>query len=79
MGFWESVIAKISLAIADRVMDRVEKRITEIQSDIADNARIYEKYDAKKNEMIEELAQAHTQEERDAILTKIYNSRPVFK
>ena len=79
MSFIQSVLAKIGLMIADRVMDRVEERLLGLEKKIADNARIYEKHDAKKNEMIEELAQANTQEERDAILSKIYNSRPSFE
>lgn len=71
----EYIIGKFANAIADRVWKLIATRFDQA---LAYN-KIYEKHDAKKNEMIEELLQADTEEERDAILTKIYNSRPTFE
>lgn len=74
MGFFESILLRIGTHLADRVFDLVKERLETLFV----YQKIYEKHDQKKNEMIEELNQAQTEEERDAILTKIYNSRPSF-
>lgn len=74
MGFLESVIARIGIGIFNRVLDFV---LAKVDTTIV-YQKIYEKHDQLKNEMATELAQANTDEERDAILSKIYNSRPTF-
>jgi len=74
MGFLESIVARIGIGIFNRVLDFV---LAKVDTTIV-YQRIYEKHDQAKNEMAEELALANTDEERDAILGKIYNSRPTF-
>jgi hypothetical protein len=70
----EAILARIATSVADRVFDLVKEKL-ETQFVYQ---RIYEKHDSHKNELIQELTHADTEEERDAILTKIYNSRPDF-
>lgn len=74
MGFLEAIAGKIATYLAGRIFDMLRDQIQKA----IEYERIYEKHDKLKNEMAEELAQATTEEERDAILTKIYNSRPSF-
>lgn len=74
MGFLETLATKLAFHLADRVFDLLKERLETLFV----YEQIYKKHDAKKNEMIEELMQANTDEERDAILSKIYNSRPTF-
>lgn len=74
MGFLETLATKLAFHLADKVFDLLKERLETL---FVYN-QIYEKHDKKKNELIEELLQADTDEERDAILTKIYNSRPSF-
>lgn len=75
MSFIDRLVARIAIHIFDKAWTIVETRIETLM----DYQSIYQKHNDKKNEMALELAQATTDEERDAILTKIYNSRPVFK
>ena len=75
MGIIEMIAMKVAKYVADRVIGEIKARLRKHD----EYMQIYEKHDRKKNEMAEELAQADTQEERDAILRKIYNSRPTFE
>jgi hypothetical protein len=75
MNFIERIVARIFTHIFDKVWDLVKAKVDQqIERD-----KIYLKHDNLKNEMILELQQANTPEERDAILEKIYNSRPTFE
>lgn len=75
MAFLEKVVARVFMAVFDRVWALVQSKVDKSM----DYQKIYEKHDQAKNEMILELEQARTPEERDAILVKIYNSRPKFE
>lgn len=75
MGFFERVAARVFTIVFAKVFDLVKAKV----ETSLDYEAMYKKHDAKKNEMAQELMQANTEEERDAILTKIYNSRPSFE
>lgn len=75
MNFIERVVARIFTHIFDKVWVLVSTKINEQ----LERENIYKKHDDLKNEMIKELNQANTPQERDAILEKIYDSRPKFE
>ena len=74
-AFFERLVSRIFIHIFDRVWAMVTKQV---DRQIV-RSKIYAKHDKLKNEMIEELMQANTKGERDAILEKIYSSRPRFE
>lgn len=71
MGFWSGLLAAIIRPI-------LEDAIKDVVNDYMVKTDIYKKHNDKQIELSVEMAQADTDEERDAILTKIYNNRPKF-
>lgn len=69
------IVGIIARAIAEVVMHELKQRLDKV----LDYDRVYSEHDNKKNEMIEELARAESEEERQAILDKIRDYHPKFK
>lgn len=72
--FLSPILGPIIQMVIGPMLDRLEQRI---MSGIG-RKEDFERIDAKKLELVEEMAQASTQEERDAALDKYKNFRPDF-
>lgn len=73
-GFLEGIVSILAKAIMDKISGEIKAAVANAMF----RNGAYEAADRKKTELAEEMANAKTQEERDAILDKIYEARPKF-